>query len=59
MEVRTLLDLTATECQTGQENSTVAREALYNSMWHSYANQHVLYKQEVRQTEGTRLMTLS
>lgn len=48
MEVRTLLDLTATECQTGQENSTVAREALYNSMWHSYANQHVLYKQEVR-----------
>lgn len=57
MEVKTLLDLTAAESQTGQENSTVPIDSIYNSMWHSYANQHVLYKQEVRWTEGTRLMT--
>lgn len=48
MEVKTLLGLTAAESQTGQENSTVPIDSIYNSMWHSYLNQHVLYKQEVR-----------
>lgn len=48
MDVRTPLDLTAAECQAGRENSTEPRKAIYNSMWHSYANQNVLYKQKVR-----------
>lgn len=48
MEVKTLLDLTAAESQTGRENSTVPLDSIYNSMWHSYANLYVLYNQEVR-----------
>lgn len=42
-----MLYLTGAECQSGQENSTALTKAIYNRMWHYYANEYVLNKREL------------